>query len=220
MTTDFSFLKKTLTIITLAFFAFALAYSAYLGNATVMGTETAFYLLVSDSTHTQASAELVQLSGGAGYILSQNGKDCVAYSAYSKESDCVLAKDSVEEGSIVRLDCGQLYFKGKDKGKANAVYGTMQSLYGCISVLEQEIARLERGATQESSKRILSTLGKQFAYLSKNCEGVASEYAYACNNAYKTIETLCEDIVYASKLRHLHCSLCESYARICDAYAL
>lgn len=220
MTTGFLWFKRVAFIISALFVGFAFGYAAYLNDVEEGGTETAFYFLVSESTHTQASTQTVQLNGGAGYVLFHNGNDLVAYSSYAREGDCLAAQSDVEDAQVLKLSCEKLYFKGKDKAKAKQIVGAMHSLYGCIQVLEQEIARLDKGATQESSKRVLRTLKAQLSYLSKENDKVFPEYAKLCKHASETIDSFCTDIVYASKLRYLHCLLCDGHIRLCGRYSL
>ena len=122
--------------------------------------------------------------------------------------------------SVVSVQ-GKCYLKGV-KQKENAAFfaGAFESLYGCMQVLNGEIKRLERGATQESSKRILQTVSRQFSFLKKQYAEKVAGYANACENAQKRLSEMLSNIIYAKDLRYLLCELSVAYANLSKNFSL
>ena len=87
-------------------------------------------------------------------------------------------------------------------------------------MLNGEIKRLEEGATQESSKRILQSLSRQFAYLSKENSMQQEEYTKLCQNASNRVEGFIQGVVYVKDLRYLLCDLCNGYLKLSKNFAL
>lgn len=229
MRTDFfrnkKLIKRTVCALAVTFTFGCVAYAEFLTNAQTVSADKNFYFLVSTSTHVEASTQTAIHNGGAGYSLALNEREYVALSAYSQQSDGeqarVVMTGKGENTELLTLGLGKLYFKtSKEKKNASKIVGGLESLYGCIKVLEKEIARLEDGATQQSSKRILQTLSKQFSFLKTEYERIFPSLAKVCAEADSEIQTVCADIVYVSRLRYLHCSLCDSYVALGKEFSL
>ena len=232
MTTNFfcvNNVKKAVGKIVLAITAIAIAsillYTLKVKAAKVVTALNAFYYLVSEETYTQAGAYEVLGEGGAGYLLENDGEEYVAYSVYLSQGigERVCA-DVLEQKGGVRLiekKIPSLYFKSVvEKQKANMVVGALNSYYGCIQVLEQEIARLDKGATQESSKRILTTLCKQFRYLENTYKESYPVFSEQCHWAQETLQEIVEGCVYGKDLRFLLCGLTEGYLFLASEFSL
>ncbi len=203
----------------------SLCYANLLYNAQTVGTGREFYFLLSESLTTQATAEFVQLQGGAGYTLIYNNREYVAYSVYLTEEESKLARLSVsdngENAMCLSLRCNQLYLKNPfDKRSGTQIKGAFESLYGCIKILNGEIKRLEKGATQESSQRVLRILARQLDYLSKENPLQTSEYAQVCEKASMRIVEITNDIVYVKDLRYLLCDICTDYLKLSKNFSL
>lgn len=229
MRTDFfrskKWIKRTVCTLAVAFTFGCVGYAQFLTKVKTVSADKSFYFLVSTSTHVEASTQTALQNGGAGYSITLGGREYVAFSAYSRESDgaqaCAVMTGMGEDTELLSLGLGKLYFKtSKEKRNAAKIVGGLECLYGCIKVLEKEIARLEDGATQQSSKRVLRTLSRQFAFLKTEYERIFPSLAEVCNEAESTIQAFCEEVVYASRLRYLHCSLCDSYVELGEEFSL
>lgn len=197
------------------------AYAAYLDSAYTIGNNREFYFVVSETSHVEASAQFITLSGGAGYALTHKGEPYAAYAVYLSQNGANYAESALTGAKTVTLFGKPLCFKSRaDKKKAGKVLGGMESLYGCIKVLEAEIARLENGATQESSKRILRTLERNFSFLRREYEKRFPAYAQECARTAARLKEMQEEVVSVSKLRYLECSLCEAYVRLSGMFHL
>lgn len=211
--------------LSVAFTFSAFLYAKTLENATTVGTEKNFYFLVSDSNSIEVSTQITKLQGGAGYSLIYEENEYAAYSVYFSENESRAAQSSVtqtgESAEIVVVKSAPLYLKTKKQKKhAALIGGAFESLYGCMQVLNGEISRLERGATQESSKRILQTLSRQFSFLEKKYAERVAGYAKACENAQKRLEEATKGVVYAKDLRYILCELSVAYANLSKNFSL
>lgn len=177
---------------------------------------TQFHFLVSEDTNIEASAELIKLEGGAGYLLREKGRDYVVLSVYLNKKDGLAVQEVLANQNtqtrLISVSVGNLIFRGIKEQKNSDVYiGALQSLYGCLNVLEETVARLEKGMTQEKTKGILSQLKEQLSFMS---EVYASSYpsfsSFSAQVADK-IEKEKEGVVYVSKLRYLLCETVEGY---------
>ena len=229
MSTDFfiknKFLRLFCYILPVFFVVCSLVYAVVIKKADVEQASKNFYFLVSDSTHIEVSAHVALLNGGAGYVLKNDGREYVAYAVYRKETDVERAQTCManvgEDTQILPLTSGDLYFKtNEEKRKKESVLSAFFCLYDCISLLEQEIGRLEKGATQQSSKRILGVLKKQFAYLHKEYAELFPEYGAVCESAKTVLQKSIESVVYVTDLRYLACELCFSYIELSKTYSI
>ena len=212
-------------ILCVSFTLFAFVYAKTLENAKTVGTEKNFYFLVSDRGSVEVSTQMIELQGGAGYSLFYEGGEYAAYSVYFSENESRVAQSSVakigENAEIVIVKSAPLYLKTtKQKKYAATISGAFESLYGCMQVLNGEISRLERGATQESSKRILQTLSRQFSFLGKEYAERVAGYKEACENAKKRLLEATAGIVYAKDLRYILCELSVAYANLSKNFSL
>ncbi len=212
-------------ILSVSFTFSALFYAKTLENASAVGVERKFYFLVSEGRSVQVSAEMMELQGGAGYSLFYDNGEYAAYSVYLTEDEIKIAQSSVvqtgENAEIVVVTSKPLYLKTqKEKKQAAAISGAFESLYGCMQVLNGEIARLEKGATQESSKRILQTLARQFSFLGKRYAETVAGYEKACKNAQERLLEATKAAVYAKELRYALCELSVAYANLSKNFSL
>ncbi|MBE7084920.1 MAG: hypothetical protein E7368_02565 [Clostridiales bacterium] len=197
-------------------------YTRYLNNATVEAVSQNYYLLVSDSTHVEASTHQIVLNGGAGYLLEMDGREYVTISAYPTRAEAEKVQSGLaEKTTVLSVGRKQLYFKSaKEKKRAKQVVGALSCLEDAIEVLHQEISRLENGATQESSKKILQILKKQFDYLGTEYGEEYEKFAKVCQWASEFIGAIMEDVVYARDMRYLECALCVSYHELTEEFSL
>lgn len=224
MTTGFFYKRicKIATLcITFSFLCFSFAYAVFLSSATVVDTAKTFYFLVSPSTHLEASAHNAMQIGGAGYLLHANGRDYAALSVYLTDTAATAVSTNLTDTptQIIALESNKLYLKTRRQKQKETVYKNAFSCLGdCIGILDEEIARVEGGATQQSSKRILKTLKNTFAFLSKEYKNGFAAFATVCQSAKNTISALTQATVYVEDLRYLQCELCVSYLRLSEAF--
>ena len=203
----------------------AILYAYFLTGAQTVGLFKTFYFLVSPSTHIQASTYFISLDGGAGYTLRYHERDYVAYSVYftqtAVENACAAVSATGEETEIVAVSVEKLYFKTRgEKNMAYTVQNAMECLYDYGVLLNAEIARLDNGATQESSKRLLSTLARQFAHAGREYEGNFVEFSNVGKEFAGKIGDIVKDVVLVKDLRLLLCELCVSYMHLAESFRL
>ena len=229
MSTDFLIKGKIFKVLAFLFsvlFVFcSLVYAILIQKAEVEKVSKNFYFLVSNSMHVEASTHAALLNGGAGYVLESGNREYAAYAVYLKEADVEWAQSCManagENTRILVLKSGDLYFKGeREKLSKESILGAFSCFYDCISILEQEIGRLEGGATQQSSKRILNVLKRQFAYLALEYDKAFPWYSTACRSAENFLQESMESVVYVTDLRYLACELCFSYIELSENYSL
>ena len=181
-----------------------------------------FYFLVSKNTHVEAGAYDIALQGGAGYLLEDNGREYVAWGVYLTEHEAQKVEVGLREDTItLQKSVEKLYFKTpKEKNNGVQVKNTLSWLNDCIKILDLETKRLENGATQESSKRILSDMQKQFAFMGKEYKTQDLSFANVCENAANALETICLSTVFVKDLRYLECELCFSYLKLSERFYL
>ena len=177
-----------------------------------------FHYLVVNTENVEVGVFNAQLDGGAGYLLDVNNTECVALSVYTNEKDahnvCAALQSVGEKCVLVTLGVDSLFLKTKEqKRNEREILGSFRTFYACLSVLEREIFRLDKGATQESSKRILSQLKAQFTFLGKSYSSIFSTYAKLCNKTAKRISELLSSEIYVKDLRNILCEV--SYEYVC-----
>ena len=220
------FRKRIVKIVALALLVCMLALACICARRKTVEIQTSkdFYFLVDTSSHVEASTHGVQYVGGAGYLLEKDGGACVAYSVYVKEENALRAKETLLQDAksveAVKMTGGNMKIRRKDRHKANALQGAMESLYGNICLLEAEIARLEDGATQQSSARILAILERNFEYLATHYADVYNAYAKRCLESARILDEMQKEIIYAKDLRYLQCELCVAYGELTANYPL
>lgn len=212
-------------IFTFLFIANVLFYAWFLSGAQCVESSKNFYFLVFESTHVEVSTYQTQALGGAGFLLKNENCDYIALSVYLKgeEGDFVQNANSQKTPNckIVEINSGNLYFKRiSEKKNAKKYVGAFDSFYGLIQALNEEIYRLDKGATQESSKRILTVLKRQFAYLNEAYKETFPAFSSVCENAFKNLSEIVGGIVYTKDLRYLMCSFCASYVDLSAMFSL
>lgn len=197
-------------------------YAGVLSSVRVVDARRKFYFLVSEDTHVQAGAYDAVLNGGAGYLLDVDGREYVVLAVYLTETEGEIVANSFEKDvRLLTVGTGKLYFKTREQKKlCGVVESALSRSYSCMEILNGEIARLDKGGTQESSKRILETLRGQFSYMGEENKEMYPKFSAVCQNAEKRLATICSDIVYAKDLRYLQCELCVSYLELAGEFSL
>ena len=149
-------------------------------------------------------------------------REYVAISVYFSKTQAEIVQSNLSMPSMVlEKTTENLYFKTKkQKQKAKRIIGAFSCLKSCIGVLNGEIERLESGATQQSSKRILSDLRRQFAYLAKEYQKDFVSYAFVCEKASAYLLEITDGTVYVGDLRYLLCALCNSFVDLSKEFSL
>ena len=214
-----------LTCFLLAFVYSILAFSYSLHRAESIYVGKNFYFLVSMSKCTEVGIFDVQSEGGAGYLFSYDGKEYVALSVYLNVVDADIVQSTLraegEKTELKQASVERLYFSaGSEKARKNAYVAALDCLYQHITVLEGEIARLSKGGTQESSKRILRILSKQFSYLAKIYDKTYENFSRYCKTAAGDIDREIEQTVYVSRLRYILCDMCVNYLNFSKGFEL
>ncbi len=177
-----------------------------------------FYFLVSTDQRIEVSAQFVRLEGGAGYLISQDGEEYVAYAVYTEEKDGEDVKQGLNQtekrSKLLPISVHSLRVKRGEN--ATAYQNALNSLYGEIGALNACIFRLEKGMTQENCKRLLEGFENRFVYLAKEYKSVFPAFAKLCEKSALELQSLSNGIIYVSDLRYIVCDLSEEYIQLCS----
>lgn len=225
MQTDFFGKRLYLAVVGVTLVLFTLStilYAAFLWQAQSVWLGQSFYFLLSPTEHIEAGAYDAQWKGGAGYLLEYDGKEYVALSVYLHEEEGIAVQNSMTENtSLLQIDVGWLYFKTcMEKRKVTLYQSALNCLHGCMEVLDGEINRLAKGATQQSALRSLGILWRQLNYLSAVYADFFPKYAQTCKCASEQLNNILSDIVYVKDLRYLLCDVTANYLQICKNFSL
>lgn len=229
MSAFFYYKKRLLSIFAVAFcgliIAISCVYAGLLSYRQEVVVQKSFYFLIAESEHVQVGTEIAQLDGGAGYPLLVGNDYKVAYAVYfDKEQGERAEKQLCQKGTNAQLTTcfvQSLVFTGKREQACMAsVCSAMDNLYACIDILQQEIERLSRGATQQSSKSILEILKTQFNAFANAYQSVYTAFAQICKESADLISNSLNGIVYNKDLRYLLCFLCDSYVHLSQDFAI
>ena len=206
-------------------FMWAAGYSLLLSKIKTVPMGTNFYFLVSEDTHVEAGAEFVKLGGGAGYLLEYENREYAVLSVYLKQSDGEAVQASLfaqgESTEMITIHVDSLCFKTtSDKKDSNMYVGALRSLYGCMTVLEGCVARLEKGMTQEQCKRLLFPLQRQFGFLSKSYEKEYPSFSRLCKQTARKLADLGTQTLYVKDLRYMLCELADNYTQLSAVFSL
>ena len=214
-------LKIAIYLCSFVITAFSLSYALVLREVEASGTERIFYFLVSENPHLQVSTIEIQLENGAGYLLKDGNKEYTALSVYLRSSESEKALQSANKRfsdlKIIPVESGKLYFSSRlDKKQAPKILGGLNTLFGCMQVIDYEIKRLEEGATQQSVKRVLQEIEGTIVFLGRDNEFFSS----VCKSTATALNKSVSDIVYLKDLRYLLCEICSAYKNISEEFSL
>ena len=169
--------------------------------------------------------EIAQLNGGAGYPLQVGENYKVAYAVYFNRDQGEKAQTELaQNGTNAQLRAcfvqALVFTSVNERKNISTVCAALDNLYACMQILQQEIQRLSRGATQQSSKRILETLKTQLCGLLKSYRGIYDAFAQVCSQSVALLENCLNGVVYNKDLRYLLCFWGYSYVRLCSEYAI
>ncbi len=200
--------------------AFGFFYSMRITGAQTVILEKDFYFLLSTDTRVEASAEFTKLEGGAGYLVEEGGGQYVALAVYLSKEDVLAVQEGLTgeiSTRILHKGVSALHFEGRAKKKSALYLNALRTLEGYMCILNECISRLEKGSTQESCKRLLAILQRQFTFAAGEYEEYP-EYAEACGAWSRELEEMCKETVYVQKLRYLLCWQVETYLRLCEGF--
>ncbi len=226
MLTEFFNRKKVMRLacaVCVVLVCLSIAYASLLARVKSVEINASFYFLVSDDTRVEAGAEFVKWDGGAGYLLENEGAQWVAFSVFlDRESGQTVQKRLTAKGedtSLLRKGTQTLYFKGKEKKNTSLYVNALKLFKSYISLLNEAIARLQDGMTQEACKRILNTLAGQLFY-AHQAYGKYVDFSKVCLKSGEYLQGICGGIVFAKDLRYLLCWQAEKYVELCEAFSI
>ena len=216
-------MRNVTCAITIIFVVICTTYAVTLSKAKAIPFEVKVYFLVGQDMQVEAGAEFIKWNGGAGYLLECEGAQYAVISVFfdrgSAESVQERLRENGQKTEVLLEGRDTLYFKGKEK-KNCAMYLSALSLFkNYMSVLENCIGRLENGMTQESCRRILTMLQKQFHYSARSFEGYTT-FSKLCRQSEEWLEEVCKETIYLRDLRYLLCWQAEKYIKLCDDFSL
>ena len=181
-----------------------------------------FYFLVADDMHVEASTHETLLQGGAGYLLDLDGEECVAYQVYFSPEQAERVQSGLTSPSkVLAISTKKVYFNTKrEKELASVVKDAFSCLDDYIELLNGEITRLDKGATQQSCKHILTILARQCAYAANEYERILPSFSRVLRNLQEHLNRCIEGTVYSKDLRYALCEACFGYIRLSQEYAL
>ncbi len=201
----------------------ALAYTCLLTTATAVGESKYYYFLTSKTHAIEVGAEFARLEGGAGYLCEVNGKEYVALSVYETLEDGQVVQANLKkqgkETEILTIGGQTLYFKGRQKNHAKLYEGGLRLLEKYISFLSECISRLEKGTTQQTCKRLLSVLQRQYEYTGEEYAAYKA-FSKLCKQSAEKLATINKNTVYLKDLRYLLCWQVENYGKLCGEFSL
>lgn len=206
----------------MVFTAFAILQAWSISTAEEFALSKTFYFLVADDMHIEASTHETHLQGGAGYLLDLEGEEWVAYQVYFSPEQAKRVQSGLTAPSkVLTVSTEKVYFKTKqEKRLVNTVKNAFSCLDDYIEVLSAEIARLDKGATQQSSKRILTVLTRQCAYAADKYEKDLPSFSRVLRDLQERLNVCIKGMVYSKDLRYALCEACFGYIRLSQEYAL
>lgn len=180
-----------------------------------VAADKTYYFLVKNCEDTAASAVAgqVYLSGGAGYILEQDGESAVVLSCYFTERDALRVCGSLEEKGIearvLTLSAQTFYLRGEKAAERGRVEDNMETVEACARVLYQAANELERGeSSQEQARAAVRSAAISLGGLAAGNEGALYlTWNAALMRAERRGKELCEGILFAKDLRYLQTEL-------------
>ncbi len=212
--------KKLLALSLSIWFALMAFFCGFILHRERVILQKSIYFLVSSSRHIEASTHIVAWSGGAGYLLENNGCEQVVFSVYLEEVDGLKVQAALteQETELVSILVDTIYlYRKKDKRQHKKIEGAFETLYNCCTILEKIITRFAQGGTQESGKRLLKVLQDKMKYLSKEYVEIFPQYADFCKKGEENLSKLLKSTVYLKDLRYVLCDFCVAYIHLSNA---
>lgn len=196
-------------------------YAYYIARAEFVWVGKRFYFLVSSDSHVEAATHITRLEGGAGYLLADGEGEYTAYSVYLSDDIAHAVQTNMQEtAQLVEKQVDYLVFKGRNKRLAAFYSGALSGLYGCIDVLSQSISKLEGGMLQQTCKRLLTILEKQFGYMANAYQNEYPIFSQTCKTLRENLGKIISDVVFCRDLRYLLCMACDTYVQLSSEFVL
>ncbi|MGN0808083.1 MAG: hypothetical protein ACI4MN_06535 [Candidatus Coproplasma sp.] len=185
-------------------------------GSTSLNYAATFYYVCYDSPPDNSSivsiSDLVHSYGGAGYIVSSNGKNYVTVSCYYSQEDantvCTQLNKRGLSCSVVKAQTPKRKLYGSARKNSNKYEGSLNTLYSISKTcynLANSVDKFEVGQTGAKSvlKEIKSTLKGLAADNEQNCFSQELDY----------LITECDDIsygyVFSYDIRRLQIAVCD-----------
>lgn len=214
-------------LFTVSFFiaVFSFVYAFNILNMKIYETDKTFYFLVLEDKKLEVASYEAKLGGGAGFLLNYENCDYVALSVYLSGEEGEKARESVlpkyQNAKIITINSGKLYMKrASEKKQAKQFIGTMNSVFSCIELLNGEIYRIEKGATQQSSNRVLSKIIGVLKHLSKENSVEFPTVSSFCEKSANALSISISGIIYAKDLRYILCEMSDGFIKLSEEYPL
>ncbi len=196
-------------------FSFSTMKSTFIGKS--------FYFLAVEGGNVEVGTEFAKLDGGAGYVITANGKEYAALSVYFKEEDSQSVQAGLlQDGQktiVIRKAVNELYFKGNKKKKAGLYLSALHTFESYLSLLSDCISRLEKGITQERCKGILEILQRQFHHVEAHYAAYPA-FAEVCHSSSQALEDISKKTIFLKDLRYLLCWQAEQYLELCATFSI
>jgi hypothetical protein len=200
------------------------AYAWGISCAKTLFIHKTFYFLAAENVNVQAGAFEMELQGGAGYPMQFGEREYAVMSVYFSRdaANGVLAQlDNKKEMTVLSRSCDKIYLKSrKEKLKAEKIKGGLSVLYACIRLLNGEISRLEKGATQESSARVLKAIAAQLCFWGKSNRSELPSFARGQEEIGESLLGFAGKVIFTQDLRYELCKMSDFYLQICSKYSL
>lgn len=215
------FCKRIAVIFTVAFCFLACVYARFLKSAEQIGEVKTFYYLTTNTDSMEVCVLDVSKNGGAGFLTDCHSGD-VALSVYFNLDDAKKVQKANEKHyenlKICESKANALYVKGLfQKKRAEAVQADFENAYRHIKKIDETLAGLENGASQESVKRTIVSLKECCQILEKTAIKELRPFFRLVAERGADIE---REIVTSSKLRYLLCELCCLYVEAAEKFSL
>lgn len=200
-------------------------YACVLSLAMRVENRKTFYFLVSACESVEVGYYQVVFDGGAGYLMKEKDRDCVAYAVYFSKTRCDQAALALEnadkEADILVRETKDLYLKkGKEKKKYKQIRGALEGLFSCLKELEKVIEKLQQGVTQFSSKESVRALVEQLQFLSNAYQSVCENYRRECQSSAERLNGCLNGVLLCKDLRYELCVLCNLYLQTSEKFYL
>lgn len=222
MSTDFFNGKRrfVVALLLIVFFALLLAVALRVFSRKHVNLGHRFHYLVVGTENVEVGVFNAQLDGGAGYLLCVDDRQYVALTVYLNEEECMSIceemRKSGENCAMVSIETATISIKNNEED----ITGAFRTFYDYLSLLEQEIFRLDKGATQQSSKRILSILKAQFVFLGERYQDSLSGLSRLCSKTAESLTGCLMGEVYVKDLREILCEASREYVLLTEEFKL
>ncbi len=187
-----SFFRKITIVFCLSVIICAVALTFWVGTNEINATKNVYYL-VYPTDSVEAAALSIELRGGAGYYLKNEG---VALHVYTNAESANSALDGLKK------EYGAAFIESR-----SVLINTQEKkvLWQSLGVIEQLIVLLQEGCRQSSAKDVLHS-----ATVVLSANGESGGLSVALANELAKIE---KDGIFTAELRYFLCSAYERFSQ-------